>query len=76
MSGRRAAAKILSATARRSRDRFTTSAAVPFREEDVACFDVADAAAGTNEIDLGVGHSRTSDSAIGREVSGRVNVGE
>ena len=30
-------------------------AAVPFREEDVACLDVADAGAGTEQIDLGVG---------------------
>ncbi len=30
-------------------------AAVPFRKEDVACLDVADAAAGTKQIDLGVG---------------------
>src|SRR6202040_2687951 len=30
-------------------------AAVPFREEDVACLDVADAAAGTEQINLGVG---------------------
>src|SRR5207245_768126 len=49
------AARILDDLDRAVEHNVEGEAAVPFREEDVACLDVADAAAGTEQIDLGVG---------------------